>query len=289
MFLRKKSVENSSLSLKMRHGFTLIELLVVIAIIAILIALLLPAVQQAREAARRSSCRNRLKQLTLALHNYADTYAGTFVGYKVDDAETIANGGWPAHGIRYFCGNVDSTGSIDFSGGPLTPYMETNQAAFQCPNFGPDQVDNIKFKRIMSGYGYNGHTLGEGVKYDWSTWPPKITAHYKKFRDITQLTRTIAFADSAEVNFLNNLQENWLLEHPSGNYPSIHFRHSGAANVAFVDGHVETRSPHFFVDVPGTNFISASQAAKMKEENLGYVTDGDINDITTRDMLYDDQ
>ena len=211
--------------------------------------------------------------------------------YKIDDSQTVAAGGWPENQIRYFFGNVDFTlpadQQLDFADGFLSPYMETNYEAFQCPNFGPLQVDEMRFGKMACGYAYNGHTLGEGIGYDWSTFPPTVTSKFVKFRDIAQLTRTVAFADSAQVRFDDKLVELWLLEPPSANYPSIHFRHGGAANVAFADGHVESLTSHFKIDVPGPNFISASQAALMEENQLGYVVEGDVNDPATQDGLYD--
>ena len=95
--------------------------------------------------------------------------------------------------------------------------------------------------------------------------------------------------DSAQVRYDDKLIELWLLEPPSANLPSIHFRHDGAANVAFADGHVESLTRHFKIEVPGPNFISPSQAALMDEKQLGYVVDGDVNDPATQDGLYDDE
>ncbi|MAX22886.1 MAG: hypothetical protein CMJ19_00160 [Phycisphaeraceae bacterium] len=69
MILRKQTSTQTSL-----HGFTLIELLVVISIIAMLISILLPALASARKSARAVQCLTSLKQLGLALPMYANDF-----------------------------------------------------------------------------------------------------------------------------------------------------------------------------------------------------------------------
>jgi prepilin-type N-terminal cleavage/methylation domain-containing protein/prepilin-type processing-associated H-X9-DG protein len=268
------------------RGFTLIELLVVIAIIAVLIALLLPAVQQARAAARRTQCRSQLKQLVLAMHNYAETY-GTLLPYKIDDTTEIQyqTGSGATRGkIRYWFGIADYAEpnpalQLDFAQGYLSPYMETNRQAFQCPDFGPDQVDTVRFGEMASGYAYNGHYLGPGINYDYSNWPnigvsPSPIVY--RFRDVKQTTQTIAFADSAIYNTWSyptgQLIENWLLEPPTHTQPTVHFRHHHAANVAFVDGHVETKSPSF-IALPF--WFTPADIKANEEHNLGFVGEDD--------------
>jgi prepilin-type processing-associated H-X9-DG protein/prepilin-type N-terminal cleavage/methylation domain-containing protein len=284
-----------------RGGFSLVELLVVVSVISLLVGLLLPAVQGAREAARRSTCGSNLRQLGIAVQSYVSANNGKLPPFKVDDdariADTIANP-WnnPYLGkSRYWFGEVDENqpnlaDRLSFAGGTLAPFMEGNVQAYQCPNFGPGAVEQVRYGTVATGFDYN-LSLAPGTEWDWlpPTYEPKLRSRCKQYLigKVAETQRTIAFAESAIIYYAPpyKLRENLggLLK-PSDSDPAVHFRHGGdQANVVFLDGHVEAY-PWKFRAGP---YTAPEQLPQMEFHKVGIVCDGDPAVAAQADALYD--
>jgi prepilin-type N-terminal cleavage/methylation domain-containing protein/prepilin-type processing-associated H-X9-DG protein len=233
-----------------RPAFTLIELLVVIAIIAILIGLLLPAVQKVRDAANRIKCASNLKQLGLGVHNYVSAMNGTLPPGRAIE-----------QGVDKWWFGVINGSNVDPTQGTLMPYLENNRASLKCPNADGYPIKQ-KYNGGTGGYGYN-YTYLAPLNYPPPTYQPiwrpmNISA-------IQSTSATIAFHDSCGTWFAAwppsgdpDLIEVPLSEAPSGQYPTVHFRHTTTANVCYLDGHVTNVAQGTRNTAPSWEILSAT-------------------------------
>lgn len=234
----------------MRHhshsAFTLIELLVVIAIIAILAAILFPVFAQARLKAQQTTCASNLRQTVLAFDMYNQDYDQTYPMSVYNNADYTVETAWD-YTITY----TRQYKVISIKPGLIGAYTKSN-AVSSCP------TNEIKEKwgRPFTGYAYNTSYIGCIVD------PPEFRSPATE-SSIMQPSDTVLVTDSAMYSGGSRAGNNYLRAPQDIYYgytgPNTHFRHLGAAEVAYCDGHVKAVKTKFNTRVEAPDLADLSQ------------------------------
>lgn len=232
------------------HGFTLVEMLITISVIGLLLGILAPALHTARQGGRQAVCASNVRQLQMANDLRANERGGRFVpGAAAIATENLSR--W--HGER-----TSTAEPFRPRGGALTPYLGgASESVRACPTFAPRleelQSRGAGFETGGGGYGYNNAFVGvvrtEALPGHWTVQSDEDGAARHRFM---QPTKTVAFADAAIASFgsagsgsvagvieYSFIEPRFWPDNPSFRPdPSIHFRHGGRVNAAWLDGHV---------------------------------------------------
>ncbi len=212
-----------------KPGFTLVELLIVLAILTMLMTLLFPVFARARERVNQTTCASNLRQIGLAAMQYGGDNDGLMfhtLGHA-DDSGLVT--------MWSFCWNplASPSQTVDASCGPLAPFLRS-AAVWNCPAASSVQAASY-FNPVPPLYGLNVAYARIEV----------AQGHPVSFAQAESPAETIFAADCAVYSSVYPSVPSWSRDVylPSDHDPAVHGRHSGMANVVWLDGHVSARKP----------------------------------------------
>lgn len=227
-----------------KSGFTLIEVLTVVGIIALLLAMLLPGLSAARGQAKGVVCRSNIRQIAIANGYYAEDNSRVYCPGAAEFLENLHR--W--HGTR-----DRPSEAFDSSRGPLVVYLGPDGMIRRCPTFPAKEVaaESGGFEQSNGGYGYNNAFIGMQLKqypsgeYVVSDDRAGAAADWVQRPAETIMFTDCAFAASTLIEY-SFAEPRFHPQFPDFRAdPSIHFRHRKQANVAWCDGHVDSRIRSF--------------------------------------------
>jgi len=194
-------------------GFTLVELLVTVVIILVLVATTLAVSQKMAETGREASCVSNLRQWGAALLQYIPDNGGKIPrrGQGVQPLGQIEANDWWFNALPPYFG--------------MPPYKEQYAAGTQ-PKPGDTHVMICPTARRAKDEN-SRHFLSYAMNMYLS---PTIRPESHRLDDLDRVSQ-LAFMADAPGPYSSTV--------PSRNAYSVEARHSGRANVVFVDGHVQ--------------------------------------------------
>jgi prepilin-type processing-associated H-X9-DG protein len=171
-----------------------------------------------------------------------------------------------------------STNTVRPALGAIAPFMEGNSAVLRCPTL--DATIEQLYAGQTGGYGYN---LNLGcTKYPPPDYAPQIMSRELAFFRAT--SRTVVLTDAARIQLpwagdpVLKATENYFVQGPEDydlyTEPCTHFRHSGVANVSFLDGHVDAQK---MASVPRPTYWPPEAIALADRLKIGYVSQQSVD------------
>lgn len=244
-------------------AFTLVELLVVIGIIALLISILLPSLSRAREQAKGIKCASNLRQIGTALNIYVNQNRGFSAMWTNNGRVLKANGEY----IDPFIMNAAGTEYDSYWGVFYALAANLPKETFNCPSE-QYRSRNGSGDGLWSHYGVNGFgrsltapltkplvlgsSANETALFRSMKFPDGSTKWVgQQIARIRNASGIVFAQDSFETAIDGNEDTFWYFkQHIAAPSDMSHeyLRHNKAANLVYIDGHVETLKREFLED-----------------------------------------
>ncbi len=220
------------------------ELLVVLAIIGLLVAILLPTLAGARRRAEGAACKSNLRQITLGAIMYTEDNEGQLPwnlsdSYYASPFEFVA--GWTKGGLNYNPSNHVNTNAsylVGVGGGRLGAYNKDVRSYHCQSDRSTVTINGTPYLRTRS-YAMNWFMGNHGTGY---TTERKGIYSMAWMHEVSRPSHFFYFIDEHEDSLSGGyfgvndaIEQDWYW----GSLPGS--RHGPAANMSFLDGHVETK------------------------------------------------
>ena len=227
--------------------FTLIELLIVVAIIAILAGMLLPALNQAKKTALGVACKSNMKSIGVIQVSYAHDFQDVMPVESKCSRTGFTNHSWFSQTQNYtgkmlwgevYLNTYPPQFRDPIIAGDDKPTGPRYGGVFRCP---ADESRKPKTPQVALSYMFNGHigTLGP---------MSGTTVLYQNEEKLSSLKRTSIRFFRVDCTYTNKpgspvtgANASWiygLSSNGKSDNGEIAYRHTGKANVLFLDFHV---------------------------------------------------
>jgi len=197
------------------RGFTVIELLIIVIIVAALVCIVIPAIFAAKQKAQQIICVNNLHQLFLAFEQYTNDNNGLLP--RSNNSDTSKDGTKVCSAEVWFKA-VDN-------------YLTTLQLPSKRGEISQEErLLLIKQDPVFKSVPLSKQDATRTIKMNQNLVP--ASECQRSIETIENSTRTVLLFDG-------RINSDGVANNYEGSYGSVAQRHSKAANILFIDGHVE--------------------------------------------------